>query len=113
MNRKFKAFHWKYLMTDNEKDLRPETNFEVNEDTQFEGTSLNMQLARMINCLKAVHEEEAKDIIKANYHKEIQTEMMIMKRTKEETRKRKIIHNLLEKSEKTIKKIKQKKLMII
>ena len=100
-------------MTDNEKDLRPETNFEVNEDTQFEGTSLNMQLARMINSLKAVHEEEAKDIIKANYHKEIQTEMMIMKRTKEETRKRKIIQNLLEKSEKTIKKIKQKKLMII
>lgn len=100
MNKKFKSFHWKYLMSDNEKELLPENHYQGKlEEGDSENVSTNNQLGRMINSLKAVHSEEAKEIIQKNYNK---GKDFLMKRIKEERNSRMKAHEILDKSKKML-----------
>ena len=70
INNKIKAFHWKYLMTENEKELLPENNFYNQNEEPIQLTlSASKQLSRMIQNLKTVQTEEANEIIQKNYKK--------------------------------------------
>lgn len=105
IDQKLKAVHYKYLMTDNEKELQPETQFENNDEPIFEKSSANKQLSRVINNLQAVRQEEAKEIIKKNTKNYLLAGSIVRKRVNEEKKKRELIHKILEKSLKIVKNI--------
>ena len=64
INNKIKAFHWKYLMTENEKELLPENHFYNQNEKPIQLTlSASKQLSRMIQNLKTVQ------TIQKNYKK--------------------------------------------
>ena len=64
INNKIKAFQWKYLMTENEKELLPENNFYNQNEEPIQLTlSASKQLSRMIQNLKTVQ------TIQKNYKK--------------------------------------------
>ena len=69
------------------------------EEGDSENVSTNNQLGRMINSLKAVHSEEAKEIIQKNYNK---GKDFLMKRIKEERNSRMKAHEILDKSKKML-----------
>ena len=105
IDQKFKVVHYKYLMTENEKELQPETRFENNDEPIFEKSNVDKQLSRVINNLQAIRPEEAKEIIKKNKKNYLFGESVVRKRVNEEKRKRELIHKILEKSLKIVKNI--------
>ena len=101
INNRIKSFQWKYLMTENEKELLPENNFyNQNEDPIELSLSANKQLSRMISNLKTVQTEEANEIIQKNYKK---GSGFISKRVKEENKFRHAVKGILHRSEAILK----------
>ena len=93
---KYKVYHWKYIMTDEQKDLRPNSFFgKVGENVFQKG--FNKQLDSMISNLKHV---DAVNVNVENRKKEKQKiEENIQKRIKEEQVKRDLINNILERNQ--------------
>ena len=93
---KYKVYHWKYIMTDEQKDLRPNSFFgKVGENVFQKG--FNKQLDSMISNLKNV---DAVNVNVENRKKEKQKiEESIQKRIKEEKVNRDLINNILERNQ--------------
>jgi hypothetical protein len=93
---KYKVYHWKYIMTDEQKDLRPNSFFgKVGENVFQKG--FNKQLDSMISNLKNV---DAVNVNVENRKKEKQKiEEIIQKRIKEERDNRDLINNILERNQ--------------
>ena len=93
---KYKIYHWKYIMTDEQKDLRPNSFFgKVGENVFQKG--FNKQLDSMISNLKNV---DAVNVNVENRKKEKQKiEEIIQKRIKEERDNRDLINNILERNQ--------------
>lgn len=93
---KYKIYHWKYIMTDEQKDLRPNTFFGKAGENVFK-KGFNQQLDSMISNLKHV---DAVNINVENRKKEKQKiEEIIQKRIKEERDNRDLINNILERNQ--------------
>ena len=95
MSDKYRIYHWKYIMTDNEKDLRPDTFFGKAGAEVLNKQKFNRRLDNMINHLKNV------DVINfgtmLNRHREHLTiEEKLKKRVENENEKIELIHKILE-----------------
>ena len=95
MSDKYRIYHWKYIMTDNEKDLRPDTFFGKAGAEVLNKQRFNRRLDNMINHLKNV------DVINfgtmLNRHREHLTiEEKLKKRVENENEKIELIHKILE-----------------
>ena len=94
---RYKLYHWKFIMTQNEKDLRPDTIFGKGEEF-FMKKSFNKQLDSMINKLKNVDAINIRNIYKrSEEHSHI--DVILKKRIKEEKDNRDFINKILERSQ--------------
>ncbi len=98
MNNLLNIYKWKYLMTDSDKDLRPDTFFGKAGQEIFFKQAFNKRLDSMINNLKG------KDFTNLNMkmldknRNENKMTLKLNKRIQEEKAKRKFINNLLDNS---------------
>ncbi len=93
---KYKVYHWKYIMTDEQKDLRPNSFFgKVGENVFQKG--FNKQLDSMISNLK--HVDAVNVNVESRKKEKQKIEENIQKRIKEEQVKRDLINNILERNQ--------------
>ena len=94
---KYRAYHWKFIMTDNEKDLRPDTFFGKAGEEVFQ-KNFHTQLDSMINNLKNVDVVNIRNMQKKRKeHSDM--EEILKKRIKEEKINRDYINNILERNQ--------------
>ena len=92
-----KAYKWKFIMTDSDKDLRPDTFFGKAGQESYGKVAFNQRLDSMINNLrdKGINFINMKSVLrKRNENNNIK--LKLEKRIKDEKEKRKFIKNLLE-----------------
>ena len=95
MGDKYKVYHWKFIMTDNEKDLRPDTFFGKAGEEVLNNQGFNKRLDNMISHLKFVDAVNFKNIIER--HKvHLSMEEKLKNRAKKEREKIEIIDKILE-----------------
>ncbi len=99
---KYRICHWKYIMTNDEKDLRPETFYNKNEDIML-NQNFNKKLDNMISNLQGI------DMIKASNSNNHLSKDNIFKTLKlkqiKEKKSIKFVKNLLNKDKLLIEKI--------
>ena len=95
MSDKYRIYHWKYIMTDNEKDLRPDTFFGKAGEEVLNNQGFNKRLDNMISHLKFIDAVNFKNIIER--HKvHLSMEEKLKNRAKKEREKIEIIDKILE-----------------
>ena len=95
MSDRYRIYHWKYIMTDNEKDLRPDTFFGKIGAEVLNKQKFNKRLDNMINHLKNVDVINIGTMI--NRHREHLTiEEKLKKRVEKENEKIELIHKILD-----------------
>ena len=95
MINRYRIYHWKYIMSDNEKDLRPDTFFGKAGAEVLNKQKFNKRLDNMINHLKNVDVINIGTMI--NRHREHLTiEEKLKKRVEKENEKIELIHKILE-----------------
>ena len=104
MGDKYKVYHWKFIMTDNEKDLRPDTFFGKAGEEVLQNQGFNKRLDNMISNLKFVDAINFNNIIQRHKnHLSIEEKLKI--RVKKENEKIEIIDKILESDKIICKKI--------
>ena len=98
MNNLMNIYKWKYLMTDSDKDLRPDTFFGKAGQEIFFKQAFNKRLDSMINNLKGKDFTNLNLKLLSKNRKVNEISLKLNKRIKEEKEKRKFINNLLESS---------------
>ena len=97
IDEKYRAYHWKFIMTQNEKDLRPDTFFGKAGEEVLSTKSFNKQLDSMINNLRNV------DAVNINVHKKrkehSEMEEILKKRIQDEKLNWNFIKNILDKNQ--------------
>ena len=95
MSDRYRIYHWKYIMTDNEKDLRPDTFFGKIGAEVLNKQKFNKRLDNMINNLKHVDVINFGNML--NRHREHLTiEEKLKKRVEKENEKIELIHKILD-----------------
>ena len=97
MENLLRAYKWKFIMTDSDKDLRPDTFFGKAGQESYGKVAFNQRLDSMINNLrdKGINFINMKSVLrKRNENNNIK--LKLEKRIKDEKEKRKFIKNLLE-----------------
>ena len=98
MNNLMNIYKWKYLMTDSDKDLRPDTFFgKAGQEVYFK-QAFNKRLDSMVNNLKGKDFTNLNLKLLSKNRKVNEISLKLNKRIKEEKEKRKFINNLLESS---------------
>ena len=93
-----KAYKWKFIMTDSDKDLRPDTFFgKAGQEVYFK-QAFNKRLDSMVNNLKGKDFTNLNLKLLSKNRKVNEISLKLNKRIKEEKEKRKFINNLLESS---------------
>ena len=98
MNNLMNIYKWKYLMTDSDKDLRPDTFFGKAGQEIFFKQAFNKRLDSMINNLKGKDFTNLNMNMLVKNRKENKMTLKLNKRIQEEKEKRKFINNLLDSS---------------
>lgn len=97
MENLIRAYKWKFIMTDSDKDLRPDTFFGKAGEEVLITKSFNKQLDSMISNLKNV------DAVNVNIHKKrkehLEMEEILKKRIQDEKFNWKFINNILDKNQ--------------
>ena len=95
IDEKYRAYHWKFIMTQNEKDLRPDTFFGKAGEEVLQNQGFNKRLDNMISNLKFVDAINFNNIIQ-RHKNHLSIEEKLKNRAKKEREKIEIIDKILE-----------------
>ena len=95
MSDRYRIYHWKYIMTDNEKDLRPDTFFGKIGAEVLNKQKFNKRLDNMINNLKHVDVINFGNMLNRN-REHLTIEEKLKKRVEKENEKIELIHKILD-----------------